>query len=89
MMAGMNGAKRATRRKVPRLSRSADSGPDFSCRVQCEASHTRHAASALLKRQDWQNAKAQLMKMRRMLSWWFRIVVSGRFLERFLRVRER
>jgi len=26
------------------------------------------------------------MNMRRMLSWWLRIVLSGRFLERFLRV---
>jgi hypothetical protein len=24
------------------------------------------------------------MKMRRMMAWWFRVVLSGRFLDRFL-----
>jgi len=34
----------------------------------------------------WCGGEADGMNTRRMLSWWFRVVLSGRFLERFLYV---
>jgi len=35
------------------------------------------------------NAESGPMSMRRKIVWWFRFVMSGRFLETFLNLRER
>lgn len=54
--------------------------------AECEAAHNARSAGALFKEAGLADAKAQPMNMRRMMSWWFRVVLSGRFLERFLHV---
>jgi hypothetical protein len=55
----------------------------------CEANHT-HVTELALIRGDGAAApvsKDEPMKARRMAYWWFRFVVSGRFLEKFLKLR--
>jgi hypothetical protein len=52
---------------------------------ECEAHHTRIAAAALLVRAAGGGlSRTTAMSMRRMMSWWFRFVLSGRFFDRFL-----
>ncbi|MBW7965535.1 hypothetical protein [Bradyrhizobium sp. BR 10261] len=51
----------------------------------CEAPHTPDAAHALLLRAAGGGLSGiAAMSMRRMIYWWFRFVMSGRFLDRFL-----
>jgi hypothetical protein len=54
-------------------------------RRQCEAHHKRIAARALLL---WAAggglSRIAAMTSRRIMYWWFRFVLSGRFLDRFL-----
>ena len=51
----------------------------------CEASHTPDAACALLLCAAGGGLSGiAAMSMRRMIYWWFRLVMSGRFLDRFL-----
>jgi hypothetical protein len=52
---------------------------------ECEAAHTSNAAFALLLRAAGGGLSGiAAMSMRRMIYWWFRCVMSGRFLNRFL-----
>jgi hypothetical protein len=51
----------------------------------CEANHMPSSAQALLVGQS--AARAAPMKTRRMMYWWFRFVVSGRFIETFFNLR--
>ncbi|WP_334512264.1 hypothetical protein [Bradyrhizobium sp. AZCC 1693] len=55
----------------------------------CEANHTHLTALALVReaQRPHQSARIEPMKARRMAYWWFRFVVSGRFLEKFLKLR--
>jgi hypothetical protein len=55
----------------------------------CEANHMRVTGLALISGQAWppQSARIEPMKTRRLAYWWFRFVVSGRFFEKFLRLR--
>jgi len=55
----------------------------------CEANHTNVAKLALIcgDARPPQSARIESMKARRMAYWWFRFVVSGRFLEKFLKLR--
>jgi hypothetical protein len=55
----------------------------------CEANHTQLAALALIRAEARppQSARIEAMNARRMAYWWFRFVVSGRFLEKFLKLR--
>jgi hypothetical protein len=54
-------------------------------RRQCEAHHMRIAAPALLLGAAGAGlSRIAAMTMRRMMYWWFRFVLSGRFLDRFL-----
>jgi hypothetical protein len=55
----------------------------------CEANHMRVTGLALIrvKRGRLSQPRIEPMKARRMAYWWFRFVVSGRFLEKFLRLR--
>jgi len=55
----------------------------------CEANHTHVTALALIRAEARppQSARIEPMKARRMAYWWFRFVVSGRFLGKFLRLR--
>lgn len=54
-------------------------------RCDCEAHHMRIAAPALLLRAAGDGlSRIAAMTTRRMLYWWFRFVLSGRFLDRFL-----
>jgi hypothetical protein len=54
----------------------------------CEANHTQLTALALIRAEARppQLARIEAMNARRMAYWWFRFVVSGRFLEKFLRL---
>ncbi|WP_440636480.1 hypothetical protein ACSHT2_21900 [Bradyrhizobium sp. PUT101] len=52
---------------------------------ECEVHHMHIAAPALLLRAAGGGlSRTTAMTMRRMMSWWFRFVVSGRFFDRFL-----
>lgn len=52
---------------------------------KCEVHHMHIAAPALLLRAAGGGlSRTTAMTMRRMMSWWFRFVVSGRFFDRFL-----
>ncbi|MEY9180907.1 hypothetical protein ABIG06_002763 [Bradyrhizobium sp. USDA 326] len=52
---------------------------------ECEVHHMHIAALALLLRAAGGGlSRTTAMTMRRMMSWWFRFVVSGRFFDRFL-----
>ncbi|ULK94968.1 hypothetical protein [Bradyrhizobium sp. I71] len=52
---------------------------------ECEAHHTHIAAAALLVRAAGGGlSRITAMSMRRMMYWWFRFVLSGRFFDRFL-----
>jgi hypothetical protein len=52
---------------------------------ECEAHHMRIAAPALLVPIAGGGLfRITAMSMRRMMHWWFRFVMSGRFLDRFL-----
>jgi hypothetical protein len=55
----------------------------------CEANHTHVTAPALFRAEvrPPQPARIEPMKARRMAYWWFRFVVSGRFFEKFLKLR--
>jgi hypothetical protein len=56
-----------------------------TCGHECEAHHTRIAALALLLRAAGGGlSRITTMTTRRMIYWWFRVVMSGRFLDRFL-----
>src|SRR4051794_21692574 len=54
--------------------------------AECEARHSRPAGSALLVAAagDCPSDEDRTMRTRRLVYWWFRIVISGRFLEKFL-----
>jgi ferric-dicitrate binding protein FerR (iron transport regulator) len=52
---------------------------------KCEAHHMRIAAPALLLRAAGGGlSRIAAMSMRRVMYWWFRFVLSGRFMDRFL-----
>ena len=52
---------------------------------ECETGHMRIAAPALLLRAAGGGlSRIAAMTTRRMMHWWFRFVLSGRFLDRFL-----
>jgi len=55
----------------------------------CETNHTHVTAPALIRAEmrPPRPARIEPMKARRMAYWWFRFVVSGRFLEKFLKLR--
>jgi len=55
----------------------------------CEANHMRVTGLALIRVKPGRPSQPRIepMKARRMAYWWFRFVVSGRFLEKFLRLR--
>jgi len=54
-------------------------------RRKCELHHTRIAAPALLLHSAGGGLfRITAMSMRRMMYWWFRFVLSGRFMDRFL-----
>jgi hypothetical protein len=56
-----------------------------ACGRECEAHYTRIAALALLLRAAGGGlSRIATMTTRRMAYWWFRVVMSGRFLDRFL-----
>ena len=60
-------------------------GPARRGARECEAHHMRLAAPALLLRAAGGGlSRIAAMTTRRMMSWWFRFVLSGRFLDRFL-----
>jgi hypothetical protein len=59
--------------------------PD-AARDRCEAHHTHTAGSALFRMVPAANFKGESMTTRRLAYWWFRLVVSGRFLANFLRL---
>jgi hypothetical protein len=60
-------------------------------RACCEPDHTRAPGLALLRETCGlsQAARIESMKTRRLAYWWFRFVVSGRFFEKFLKLRRR
>ena len=72
-------------------SESAKMGGVAACvfAAGCEANHTHVTELALIRGEARppQSARIEPMKARRMAYWWFRFVVSGRFLEKFLRLR--
>jgi hypothetical protein len=55
--------------------------------ANCEARHTQVPASALITGGGHLSIEVEQMKTRRIAYWWFRLVASGRFLEKFLRLR--
>jgi len=56
-------------------------------RLDCETTHTDTPAPTLSKPLRGPSVFAWVgpMKMRRLASWWFRFVISGRFLGKFLK----
>src|SRR4051794_5000043 len=54
--------------------------------AECEARHSRPTGSALsvAAAGDCPRNEDRTMTTRRLVYWWFRIVISGRFLEKFL-----
>jgi hypothetical protein len=57
--------------------------------AKCEGCHSRASASALsiMVARSLALWSAGKMKTRRMVYWWFKFVISGRFLEKFLKLR--
>jgi hypothetical protein len=64
-------------------------GPQGVFAAGCEPNHTQLTALALIRAEARppQSARIEAMNARRMAYWWFRFVVSGRFLEKFLKLR--
>jgi hypothetical protein len=54
--------------------------------ARCEATHIPAVASGLFMGRG-SDPRTVPMKTRRMAYWWFRFVISGRFLEKFLNPR--